>query len=50
VDDETLTAECAKSLAEAGEWLQHNKAIPHEQVLAELGITQEEIDQYQAPK
>ena len=50
VDDETLTAECAKSLADAGEWLQHNKAIPHEQVLAELGITQEEIDQYQAPK
>jgi hypothetical protein len=27
-----------------------NKAIPHEQVLAELGITQEEIDHFQEPK
>jgi hypothetical protein len=50
LDDETLTPECAKSLAEAGEWLKHNKGIPHEQVLAELGITQEEIEQYQASK
>jgi hypothetical protein len=50
VDDETLTAECAKSLAEADEWLKHNKGIPHEQVLEELGITQEEIERFQAPK
>jgi hypothetical protein len=49
-DDETLAEECAKSLAEAGEWLKHNEGIPHEQVLAELGITQEEIEQHQAPK
>jgi hypothetical protein len=49
IDDETLTAECKESLAKAGEWLKHNKGIPHEQVLAELGITQEEIEQYQAP-
>jgi hypothetical protein len=50
VDDEQLTAECEKSLVEASEWLKHNKGIPHEQVLAELGITQEEIEQFQAPK
>jgi len=50
VDDEALTAECAKSLGEAGEWLKHNNGIPHEQVLAELGITQEEIEKYQAPR
>jgi hypothetical protein len=49
IDDQPLTAECEASLAEAGEWLKHNKGIPHEQVLAELGITQEEIEQYQAP-
>jgi hypothetical protein len=36
-------------LAEADEWLKHNKAIPHEQVLAELGITREEIDHYRDP-
>ena len=40
-DDEPVTAEEEKSLAEAREWLKHNKGIPHEQVLAELGITQE---------
>jgi hypothetical protein len=40
-DDEPVTAEEEKSLAEAREWLKYNKGIPHEQVLAELGITQE---------
>jgi hypothetical protein len=49
-DDEPVTAEEAKSLAEANDWLKFNKAIPHEQVLAELGITQEEIDHFQEPK
>ncbi|MGH9431817.1 MAG: hypothetical protein ACRD3T_09765 [Terriglobia bacterium] len=44
VDDEPLTAEEDRALAEAQEWLQHNQPIPHEQVLAELGLTQEEID------
>ena len=49
-DDEPVTADEAKSLAEAGEWLKFNKAIPHEQVLAELGITQEEINNFQVQK
>ena len=49
-DDEPVTAEEARSLAEANEWSKLNKAIPHEQVLAELGITQEEIDHFQKPK
>ena len=49
-DDEPVTAEEEKSLTEANEWLKFNKAIPHEQVLAELGITQEEIDHFQEPK
>jgi len=39
VDDEPLTAEEIKALDEAREWLKHNEPIPHEQVLAELGIT-----------
>jgi hypothetical protein len=50
VDDEPLTAEEEQALAEAREWLKHNKPIPHEQVLAELGITQEEIENYQEPE
>jgi hypothetical protein len=44
LDDEPLTAEEIKTLDESREWLKHNKGIPHEQVLAELGITQEGID------
>jgi hypothetical protein len=49
VDDEPLTAEEAHALNEAREWLKHNEPIPHEQVLAELGITLEEIENYTEP-
>ena len=49
VDDERLTAEEDEALAEAREWLKDHKAIPHAQVLAELGITQSDIDNYQDP-
>ena len=49
VDDEPVTAQEEKALAEAQEWLKHHKPIPHEQVLADLGITQAEIDNYQDP-
>ena len=49
VDDEPLTAEEAQALVEAREWLKHNRPIPHEQVLAELGITQEEIENRREP-
>ena len=50
VDDEPLTAEEEKELDESREWFKHNQGIPHEQVLAELGITQEEIDRFKEPK
>ena len=46
VDDEPLTTEEAQALAEAREWFKHNRPVPHEQVLAELGITQAEIENY----
>jgi len=49
IDDEPFTAEEEKTLGEAQEWLKHNKGIPHEQVLAELGITQEEIERFKEP-
>jgi hypothetical protein len=49
VDDEPLTEEEEKALDEAREWLRHNQGIPHEQVLAELGITQEEVDNHRDP-
>jgi hypothetical protein len=50
IDDESVTTEEEKALAESREWLKHNQGIPHEQVLAELGVTQEEIDRFQEPK
>jgi hypothetical protein len=48
-DDEPLTAEEEKALDESSEWLKHNRGMPHQQVLAELGITPEEIDNYKEP-
>ncbi len=45
-DNEPLDPREEKALNEAQEWLKHNKPIPHEQVLAELGITQKEIDRF----
>jgi hypothetical protein len=41
-----VTPEEKKALAEAREWSKQNKSIPHEQVLAELGITQEEVNRF----
>jgi hypothetical protein len=49
IDDEPVTEEEQKALEQAREWLKHNPGIPHEQVLAELGITQKEIERYKEP-
>ena len=39
IEDEEIGAEEELAVAEAREWLKHNKPIPHEEVLAELGLT-----------
>jgi len=49
IDDEPVTPEEEKAIAESREWLKHNPGIPHEQVLAEFGITQEEIERFKEP-
>jgi hypothetical protein len=49
IDNEPLTAEEKKAVDEAREWGKHNEGIPHEQVLAELGIIQEEIENCKEP-
>jgi hypothetical protein len=49
IDDNPLSPQDELALAEASEWAKHNKATPHEDFLAELGITQEEIDNYRQP-
>jgi hypothetical protein len=39
-----LLAEEEEAVNQSREWLKHNQPIPHEKILAELGITQEEIE------
>lgn len=38
-DGDTLSNAEAKAIAEADVWSKHNEPIPHEQVLAEFGLT-----------
>jgi hypothetical protein len=38
-DGDTLSNAERKAVAEADEWLKHNQPIPHEEVLAEFGLT-----------
>lgn len=38
-DGDTLSPAEAKAIAEADEWSRHNDPIPHEQVLAEFGLS-----------
>jgi hypothetical protein len=46
LDDEPLSPNEEKALNEAREWSKHNKPILHDQVLADLGITPEELDRF----
>jgi hypothetical protein len=41
-DRDTLSPAEAKAIAESDEWLKHNQPIPHEEVLAEFGLTMAE--------
>ncbi|SRR5258708_2946869 len=43
-EDEEISDEEQRTAAEAREWLKHNKAIPHEDVLAEFGLTVEDFE------
>jgi hypothetical protein len=38
-DGDTLSSAERKAIGEADEWLKHNEPIPHEEVLAEFGLT-----------
>jgi hypothetical protein len=41
-DADTLSNAERKAVAEADEWLKHNQPIPHEEVLAEFGLTMDD--------
>jgi hypothetical protein len=39
IDDEPFTEQDRQAVAEADEWLRHNKPVPLESVLADFGLT-----------
>jgi hypothetical protein len=41
---DTLSEAERRAVAEADEWLKHNEPIPHEEVLAEFGLTMADWD------
>lgn len=43
-DRDTLSHAERKAVAEADEWLKHNEPIPHEEVLADFGLTAADWD------
>jgi hypothetical protein len=44
LEDEKISADEERAAAEAREWLKHNQPIPHEEVLAEFGLTVAEFE------
>lgn len=44
LEDEEISEEEVQAAAQAGEWLKHNKPIPHEEVLAEFGLTMADFE------
>ena len=44
IEDEEISEEEERAVAEAREWLKHNKPIPHEEVLADLGLSPADFD------
>ena len=44
LDDEPVSAEEEAAIEKSREWSKHNKGVPHEQVMAELGISFKEIE------
>jgi len=45
IEDEEISEEEKAAVAEADEWLKHNEPIPFEDVLADFGLTLEDLDQ-----
>ena len=50
IDEEPLTPEEEKALAESSEWSKHHQTVPHNQVLADLGIAAEDIENFKQPQ
>ena len=50
IDDESETEEERQAVAVATEWLKHNKPIPFDVVLADLGLTLEDVKGHREPE
>ena len=50
VEDEEISEEEERAVAEAREWLKHNPGIPFEEVVAGLGLSMEEVRNYRDPE
>ncbi len=50
VDDEPETEQERQAVAEADEWLKHNQPIPFEDVLADFGVTLEDVKNFKDPE
>ena len=46
MDDEPLTEKERCDIEASREWFRHNKGIPFEEVVADLGLTMEEVVNY----
>jgi len=44
IEDEEISEAEKAAVAEADDWLKHNKPIPFEEVLADFGLTVEDLD------
>ena len=48
-EDEEISEEEERSVAEAREWLKRNKPIPQEEVLADFGLTMDDFQAMASP-
>jgi hypothetical protein len=44
LEDEEISEDEERAVAEAREWRKHNQPIPHEEVLAELGLSMADFE------
>lgn len=49
IDDEPTTDDDRRNIEASREWFKHNKGTSFEKAVAELGLTMEEVVNYQEP-
>ena len=49
IDDEPVSDQERRDIAASREWFEHNEGTPFEQVVAELGLSMQEVTQHKEP-